>query len=188
MLILLIHEFALFLKLDQFSSILQRSLFQNWNLTVSSLQLFLVIQFFQLQMSHRILQVTLDLVKELNLNEKWKEHWKLGCRNCLSSMICGWGFNSNIKQDRFTTCCKTCGTNCWCKNVFKKCLKKLTAAKLNKVRHLQHRQTCYQTSGNRIGLIWPDFYVVWTIFPDFWGQKKQKLEPGKNLPENQWKR
>ena len=25
--------------------------------------------------------------------------------------------------------------------------------------HLRHHQTCFQTSGNRIGEIWPDFYT-----------------------------
>ena len=25
------------------------------------------------------------------------------------------------------------------------------------------------TSGNKIGEIWPNFYVVWTLFPGFWG-------------------
>ena len=30
-------------------------------------------------------------------------------------------------------------------------------------------QTCDQTSGNRIGQIWPNFYVVWTYFTGFWG-------------------
>ena len=48
--------------------------------------------------------------------------------------------------------------------------KKLMAPKLYKVRRLRHRQTCFQTSGHRIGEIWPDFYVVWTLFPGFWGQ------------------
>ena len=27
-----------------------------------------------------------------------------------------------------------------------------------------------QTPGNRLGKIWPDFFVVWTIFPGFWFQ------------------
>ena len=35
---------------------------------------------------------------------------------------------------------------------------------------LWHHQTCFQTSGKRIGEIWPDFYVVWTLFTGFWGQ------------------
>ena len=39
-----------------------------------------------------------------------------------------------------------------CENVFNKC----SAPKLYKVQHLRHCQTCYQTSGNRIGQIWPD--------------------------------
>ena len=47
---------------------------------------------------------------------------------------------------------------------------KLTAPKLYKVQQLQHRQTCFQISGHRIGEICPDFYVVWTLSPDFWGQ------------------
>ena len=46
-----------------------------------------------------------------------------------------------------------------------------------------------QTSGNRNGLILPDFYVVWTLFTGFgvhgviFGIKKQNFEPGKNCPQ-----
>ena len=35
---------------------------------------------------------------------------------------------------------------------------------------MQHLQTFFQTSENRIGEIWPNFYVVWTLSPGFWGQ------------------
>ena len=48
--------------------------------------------------------------------------------------------------------------------------KKLTVPKLYKVQRLRRRQTCCQTSENRICEIWPNFYVVWTLFPGFWGQ------------------
>ena len=44
----------------------------------------------------------------------------------------------------------------------KKCLKSYL--------RLRRRQTCFQTSGNRIVEIWPHFYVVWTHFTGFWGQ------------------
>ena len=61
--------------------------------------------------------------------------------------------------------------------------KKLPAHKLYKVRRLRCRQTCSQTSGHRIGEIWPDFYFVWTLFPGFWGQGNHfwgQKDPGKN--------
>ena len=44
------------------------------------------------------------------------------------------------------------------------------APKLFKVQRLRHRQTCFQPSGQRIGEIWPNFCVVWTLFPGIWGQ------------------
>ena len=60
-----------------------------------------------------------------------------------------------------------------------KMFKKLMAPKLYKVQRLWHCQTCFRTSGKRIGQIWPDFHVVCTFFPGvwvqgvhFWGQKK----------------
>ena len=42
-------------------------------------------------------------------------------------------------------------------------------------------QTCYQTSENRKGLIWSDFYVFWTLYPVFgvkdsiFGGQKNKI-------------
>ena len=42
-------------------------------------------------------------------------------------------------------------------------------SKFYKVQRLCHRQTCYQTSWNRIGQIWPKFYVVLTHLTGFWG-------------------
>ena len=68
--------------------------------------------------------------------------------------------------------------------------KKLPAPRLYKVRRLRRRQTCLQTSGHRIGEIWPDFYVVWTLFPGFWGQgvhfwgqKSKNMTLEKNCPK-----
>ena len=40
-----------------------------------------------------------------------------------------------------------------------KMFKKLTAPKLYKVQRLRHRQTCYRTSENKTGQIWPDFFI-----------------------------
>ena len=49
-------------------------------------------------------------------------------------------------------------------------------------------------SWNKIRQIWPNFYIIWDLFPGFldqgvhfWGQKNQEYEPGKKLPKNQWK-
>ena len=77
-----------------------------------------------------------------------------------------------------------------------KLIKKLTVPKLNKVRRIQrHHKTCFQTSGNRIGEIWPDFYIVWTLFPGFWGQgvhfwgqKSKNMRHEKNCQKNSGKK
>ena len=65
--------------------------------------------------------------------------------------------------------------NLWNKFFFlqkgaKKLCKYIFSTGLKKLWRLQRCQTCYQNSGNRIGRIWPDFYVVRTLFPGLWGQ------------------
>ena len=40
-----------------------------------------------------------------------------------------------------------------------KMFKKVMAPKLYKVWRLLHRQTCYLTSENKTGQIWPDFFI-----------------------------
>ena len=55
------------------------------------------------------------------------------------------------------------------KFIFLKCLKN------------ERSQTCHQTYENMIGQIWPNFCVVWTLFPDvgikksIYGVKKAKI-------------
>ena len=55
------------------------------------------------------------------------------------------------------------------KFIFLKCLKN------------ERSQTCHQTYENMIGQIWPNFCVVWTLFPDvgikksIFGVKKAKI-------------
>ena len=57
--------------------------------------------------------------------------------------------------------------------------KKLPRLKLYKVQHLRRHQTSFQTSGHRIGEIWPEFLCCLDSFPrflsqgaHFWGQKR----------------
>ena len=55
------------------------------------------------------------------------------------------------------------------------------------------RQTCFRTSGHRIGEILPNLNVVWTLFPGFWGQgvhfwgQKRKNMSLEKIAKKQWK-
>ena len=110
------------------------------------------------------------------------------------------------KQDRFTTCFKTCVTKLWtCVTKLWTCVTKLwvfwkVQKKMQKMvqmfQEIFHKgagchQTCFQTSGNRIPEIWPNFYVVCTLFPGFWGQGVHFWgQKSKNIQNYQkvWKR
>ena len=73
-------------------------------------------------------------------------------------------------------------------------VKKANGAKALKGAAPSPRQTCFQTSGHRIDEIWPDFYVVWTLYPGFcgqgahfWGQKSKNMRLEKNCQKTSGK-